>query len=34
MKSAVFWDIETQFLLHRKHIVSAIEPSRLKLCEI
>jgi hypothetical protein len=30
MKNAVFWDIKTQFVLHRKHYVSATEPSRLK----
>jgi hypothetical protein len=32
-KNSVFWDIKTQFLLHRKHL-SATEPSRLVLCKI
>jgi hypothetical protein len=31
MKNAIFWDIETQFVPHRKHNVSAAEPSRLML---
>jgi hypothetical protein len=34
MKNGVFWDIGTQFVLHRRHIVSAAEPSRLMLCKI
>jgi hypothetical protein len=33
MKNAVFWDIKTQFVPHRKHI-SAIKPSRLMLFKI
>jgi hypothetical protein len=33
MKNVVFWDIKTQFLLHRRH-VSATESSRLMLCKI
>jgi hypothetical protein len=33
MKTAVFWDIESQFLPHRKH-VSATETSRLMLRKI
>jgi hypothetical protein len=31
IKNAVFWDIKTQFVSHRKHYVSATEPSRLML---
>jgi hypothetical protein len=31
--TADFWDIKTQFVLHRRHI-SATEPSRLNLCKI
>jgi hypothetical protein len=35
MKNAVFWDIKTQFVPHRKqHYVSASEPSWLMLCKI
>jgi hypothetical protein len=34
MKNAVFWDIKIQFVSHRKHYVSATEPSRLMLCKI
>jgi hypothetical protein len=29
MKNVVFWDIKTQFVPHRRHYVSATEPSRL-----
>jgi hypothetical protein len=29
MKNAVFWDIRTQFVPHRKHYVSATGPSPL-----
>jgi hypothetical protein len=29
MKNALFWDIKTQFIPHKKHYVSATEPSRL-----
>jgi hypothetical protein len=25
MKNVVFWDIETQFVLHRKHITSPLQ---------
>jgi hypothetical protein len=25
MKNVVFWDIETQFVLHRRHITSALQ---------
>jgi hypothetical protein len=25
MKNAVFWDIKTQFVLHRKHITSLLQ---------
>jgi hypothetical protein len=32
MKNAVFWDIKPEFVPHRKHCVSATEPSRLQLC--
>jgi hypothetical protein len=34
MKNVVFWDIEIQFVLHRRHYVSATEPSQLMLCKI
>jgi hypothetical protein len=34
MKNAVFWDIKAQFVLQRKHYISAREPSRLMLCKI
>jgi hypothetical protein len=34
MKNAVFWDIETQFIPHRKHITSPTEPNQLMLCKI
>jgi hypothetical protein len=33
MKNAVFWDIKTRFVPHRRH-VSAIEPRRLILRKI
>jgi hypothetical protein len=25
MKNAVFWDINTQFILHRRHIMSLLQ---------
>jgi hypothetical protein len=34
MKNAVVWDIKTQFIPHRKHIFSATEPSKLRICKI
>jgi hypothetical protein len=34
MKNVVFWDIKTQFVLHRRHITSQLEPSQLMLCKI
>jgi hypothetical protein len=34
MKNAVFWYIKTQFVLHRKHFISATELSLLMLCKI
>jgi hypothetical protein len=34
MKNAGFWDIETQFILHKRHYVSATESSQLMLCKI
>jgi hypothetical protein len=34
MKNAVFWDINTQFVPHRKHYIDAREPSRLILCKM
>jgi hypothetical protein len=34
MKNAVFWDVKTQFVPHRKHYYSATEPSRLMLRKI
>jgi hypothetical protein len=33
MKNAVFWDIKTQFVPHRRHYVS-LESSQLILCRI
>jgi hypothetical protein len=33
-KNAVFWDIKTQFLPHRKHYFTTTEPSQLMLCKI
>jgi hypothetical protein len=34
MKTAVFLDIKTQSVPHRRHYVFAAEPSRLMLCRI
>jgi hypothetical protein len=34
MKNSVFWDIKAQLVPHRKHYVSATEPSRLMLSKI
>jgi hypothetical protein len=34
MKNAVFCDIKTQYVLHRRHYVSSTEPNRLMLCKI
>jgi hypothetical protein len=34
MKNAVFWEIKTQFVPHRKHYFSATESSQLMLCKI
>jgi hypothetical protein len=34
MKNAVFWDIKTQFVPHRRHYFSATESSQLMLCTI
>jgi hypothetical protein len=34
MKNAVFWDIKSQFVPHRRHYVYATEPSRLMLCKV
>jgi hypothetical protein len=34
MKNVVFWDIKTQFVLHRRHYVPATESSQLMLCKI
>jgi hypothetical protein len=34
MENAVFWDINTRFISHRRQYVSVTEPSRLKLCKI
>jgi hypothetical protein len=31
MKNVVFWDIKTHFIPHRKHHISATEPSLLML---
>jgi hypothetical protein len=30
MNIVVFWDIKTQFVSHRRHYISATEPSQLK----
>jgi hypothetical protein len=34
MKNSVFWDIKTQLVPHRRHIVSITESSRLILWKI
>jgi ribosome biogenesis protein Nip4 len=34
VKNADFWDIKTQFIPHRKHLISATELSRLMLYKI
>jgi hypothetical protein len=34
VKNGVFWDIQTQFVPHRKHYVSATESSQLMLRKI
>jgi hypothetical protein len=34
MKNVVFWDTKTQLLPHRKHNISATEPSQLMVCKI
>jgi hypothetical protein len=34
MKNEVFWDRKTQFVPHRRHYVSATEPTRLMLCKV
>jgi hypothetical protein len=34
MQNAVFWDKKIQFVPHRKHYISATEPSRLMLCKV
>jgi hypothetical protein len=35
MKNAVFWDIKTQFVPHKKHITaSPAKPNRLMLCMV
>jgi hypothetical protein len=34
MKNAIFCDIKTQFVLHRRHIMSPLESSQLMLCKI
>jgi hypothetical protein len=34
MKNAVFWDIKTHFVLHRRHITSVTELRQLTLCKI
>jgi hypothetical protein len=31
LKNAVFWDIITQFVPHRRHYLSVTDPSRLML---
>jgi hypothetical protein len=34
MKNAVSWDIQTQFIPHRRHYFTATELSRLMICKI
>jgi hypothetical protein len=34
MKNAVFWDIKTQFVLHRRHITFLLESNQSMLCKI
>jgi hypothetical protein len=34
MKNAIFWNLKTQFVPHRKYYISATEPSWLMLCKI
>jgi hypothetical protein len=34
MKVGVFWDIKSQFVLHRRHIMSPTQSSQLMLCKI
>jgi hypothetical protein len=34
MQNAVFWDIKTHFVPHRRHITPPLVPSRLMLCKI
>jgi hypothetical protein len=34
MENAVFWDIRTQFIPHRRHYISATDLSGLMLCQI
>jgi hypothetical protein len=34
-KNTVFWGIKTQFVLHRRHIMSPLQsPASLMLCKI
>jgi hypothetical protein len=30
MENAIFWDVKTQFLPHRKHIISPIQSATCK----
>jgi hypothetical protein len=35
MKNVVFWDIKSQFVLHRRHITSPLQiPAGLMLCKV
>jgi hypothetical protein len=34
MRNGIFWDIKTQFVLHRRTLHFLTEPSRLMLCKI
>jgi hypothetical protein len=34
MKNAVFWDINTEFVPHRRHYFSATEHNWLMLCKM
>jgi hypothetical protein len=34
MENGVFWDIKTQFVLHRRHITSPLESIQSMLCKI
>jgi hypothetical protein len=33
LKNVVFWDIKTQFVLHREHITSPLQSQAVMLCK-